>query len=55
MSKTETNLENELIQKMADSELAVLINSMNELRKSIQAEPTAAKNCDDGKAQGGNR
>ena len=43
MSKTETNLEDALIQKMADSELAVLINSMNELRKSIQAEPTAAK------------
>jgi hypothetical protein len=43
MTKTETTLENELIQKMADSELAVLINSMNELRKSIQTEPTAAK------------
>ena len=43
MTKTETTLENELIQKMADSELAVLINSMNELRKSIQTEPTSAK------------
>ena len=32
MTKTETNLENELIQKMADSELAVLINSIEEER-----------------------
>jgi len=32
MSKTETTLENELIQKMADSELAVLINSIEEER-----------------------
>jgi hypothetical protein len=32
MTKTETNLENELLQKMADSELAVLINSIEEER-----------------------